>query len=165
MKVIFLDIDGVLNNDRTKERFEGYVFVSDDKILLLKELIDQTGAKIVLSSTWRRGWFCKEHVSEPTSADLQDIRLFEALVSKLKEFDIELMDYTEDFGFRGEEIDLWLKQWRGEPIESYVILDDMGGAEMRPHSRYLVQTGFWDGILPKHVQKAVKFFNKIEERI
>lgn len=162
MKVIFLDIDGVLNNDRTKERFEGYVFVSDDKVLLLKEIIDQTGAKIVLSSTWRRGWECKERVAEPSSSDLQDIRLFDALVNKLKEYDIELLSYTEDFGRRGEEITLWLKNWTGEPVESYAILDDMEGAEMRPHTSYLVQTGFWGGLMPKHVQKAIKLLNDEE---
>ncbi len=159
MKVIFLDIDGVLNTDRTQEQCEGYTFVEDGKVLLLKELIDQTGAKIVLSSTWRRGWECKERIAEPTSSDLQDIRLFEALVDKLKEYDIELLSYTEDFGRRGEEIDLWLKQWNGEPVETYVILDDMGGAEMRPHSRYLTQTSFWEGLLPKHIQKAIGILN------
>ena len=160
MKVIFLDIDGVLNNDHTKERFEGYVFVSDDKILLLKEIVDKTKAKIVLSSTWRRGWYCKEHIEKPTSSHLQDIRLFDALVDKLKTFQIELLDYTEEFGRRGDEIDLWLKQWHGEPIESFVILDDMSGADLQPHSRYLIQTEFWDGLMPNHVEKAIKILNE-----
>ena len=32
MKVIFLDIDGVLNNMNTRETFEDFIFVSDDKI-------------------------------------------------------------------------------------------------------------------------------------
>lgn len=110
----------------------------------------------MLSSTWRRGWECKEHVAEPTPSDMQDIHLFDALVEKLKEYDIKLMSYTEDFGLRGEEIDKWLSDWQGEPIERFVILDDMGGAEMRPHSSWLVQTGFREGLMPKHVQKAIK---------
>ena len=117
----------------------------------------------MLSSTWRRGWECKEHVAEPTPSDLQDIRLFDALVDKLKEYNIELMSYTEDFGLRGEEIDKWLSEWQGEPIESFIILDDMGGAEMRPHSLYLVQTGFREGLQPKHVQKAIKLLNEWDE--
>ena len=58
---------------------------------------------------------------------------------------IELISYTEDFGSRGEEIDKWLSDWQGEEVESFVILDDMSGAELRPHSFYLVQTGFWMG--------------------
>lgn len=161
MKIIFLDIDGVLNNDHTKERFENLVFVSDDKILLLKELIDKTSAQIVLSSTWRRGWECKERIQEPTSSDLADIRLFDALADKLREYDIELLSYTKDFSScRGEEIDLWLREWSGEPIEAYMILDDMDGTELRPHSQYLVQTGFWDGLMPNHISKAIKILNR-----
>lgn len=156
MKVLFLVIDGVLNNDFTREVCEGFTFVEDGKALLLKELIDQTGAKVVPLSTWRRGWECKERVQEPTPSDWIDIRLFDALDEKLQEHGIELLSYTEDFGRRSEEIDLWLRQWTGEPIESVVILDDMGGAEMRPHARYLVQTDFRDGLLPKHVQKAAE---------
>lgn len=159
MKVILLDIDGVLNKDSTKERFEGLIFLEDEKIQLLKELIDQTGAEVVLSSTWRRGWYLKEHMPNLNESDLADIRLFEALENKLAEHGITLLSYTDDFGLRGEEIDAWLKQWQGEPIDAYVILDDMDGREMRPHSRYLVQTSFWDGLLPKHVKKAVKILN------
>lgn len=45
MKVIFLDIDGVLNNDRTKEVVAGYTFVDEDKIVLLKEILDQTARR------------------------------------------------------------------------------------------------------------------------
>ena len=161
MKVIFLDIDGVLNTYYTKETIEQYTFVSEDKILLLKELIDKTDAKIVLSSTWRRGWLCKE-CDDPemlTSGDLQDVRLFNALQAKLAEYDIHMLGYTDDFGLRGEEIDLWLKQWDGEPIESFVILDDMSGAELRPHSRYLIQTSMSEGLNEKHVARAIKILN------
>ncbi|MBQ7969074.1 MAG: hypothetical protein IJ292_04560 [Clostridia bacterium] len=159
MKVIFLDVDGVLNSLDTKERIEGYIFVSDDKIELLKEIVDQTGAKVVLSSTWRRGWYCKEHIDHPNESDRQDIRMFDALCEKLHEFNIGLLDYTDDFGLRGQEIDAWLNNWTGEPIESYVILDDMSGRDIRPHSRFLVQTSLGGGINKKHVQRAIEILN------
>ena len=159
MKVIFLDIDGTLNNDSTKDRFEGMIFLEDQKLRLLKELINETGAQVVLSSTWRRGWYCKDNGLMQDSFDLADIRLFEALQAKLAEHGIGLLGYTDDFGLRGEEIDAWLKQWKGEPIEAYVILDDMDGREMHPHEDHLVQTAFWDGLLPEHVQKAAAILN------
>lgn len=159
MKLIFLDVDGVLNSLSTKAEIEGYTFVSDELIALLKQIVDATDAKIVLSSTWRRGWYCKEHVANPDSQDLQDIRMFDALNAKLHAFGIELMSYTDDFGRRGQEIDAWLRAWNGEPIESYVILDDMGGAEMRPHSRYLVQTSIGGGMNEKHAARAIKLLN------
>lgn len=165
MKVIFLDIDGTLNNDSTKERFEGLIFLEDEKIQLLKELIGQTGAKIVLTSTWRRGWYLKDHMPNLNESDLADIRLFEALEKKLAEHGITLLSYTDDFGLRGEEIDAWLKQWQGESIESYVILDDMDDKEMCPHAQHLVQTTFWDGLLPEDVQKAVLILNACDSVI
>ena len=49
MKVIFLDIDGVLNTNSDKE-------ISNDKLKLLSELVSKTGADVVLSSSWRNWW-------------------------------------------------------------------------------------------------------------
>ena len=41
MKVIFLDIDGVLNTNSDRE-------ISNDKLKLLSELVSKTGADVVL---------------------------------------------------------------------------------------------------------------------
>lgn len=49
MKVIFLDIDGVLNTNSDRE-------ILNDKVKLLSELVSKTGADVVLSSSWRYGW-------------------------------------------------------------------------------------------------------------
>ena len=49
MKIIFLDIDGVLNTNLNKE-------ISNDKLKLLSELVSKTGADVVLSSSWRNWW-------------------------------------------------------------------------------------------------------------
>lgn len=156
MKVIFLDVDGVLNHDHTKETIEGFPFVSDEQLQLLKELVDCTGAKLVLSSTWRRGWYCKDYISEPDASDRQDIRLFEALCKKLNEYGLDLLDYTDDFGPRGKEIKDWLTKWSGEAIESFIILDDMDELEMAPYGDRLVQTSFCEGLQETHIQKAIK---------
>ncbi len=152
MKVIFLDIDGVLNCDYCKTKIDGYFFVMDDKIELLREIIEQTDAKIVLISTWRRGWFDLERGIES-----RDQRHFVALRDKLQEFGIELMSYTpfRQHG-RGLEIEAWFEMWTGEAVERYVILDDMDGKFLRPHSRWLVRTSFAKGLTQKHVRLAVK---------
>jgi hypothetical protein len=58
MKVIFLDIDGVLNTHKTTRRLDccnEFTFVDTRKVLRLREIIERTGAKLVLSSTWRFG--------------------------------------------------------------------------------------------------------------
>lgn len=59
MKIIFLDIDGVLNSevyyrivDRSKKDWSRF----DPKAVeLIKKLLNEFSAKIVISSTWRFG--------------------------------------------------------------------------------------------------------------
>ena len=56
LKIIFLDVDGVLNSNITRRRTtDGFIFVSGRHIKNLKRIIDATGAKVVLSSSWRMG--------------------------------------------------------------------------------------------------------------
>ena len=53
MKVIFLDIDGVLNSNSTSNPRK-FPYVIDDMLLArFRELVRKTGATVVLSSTWR----------------------------------------------------------------------------------------------------------------
>mgnify|MGYP003509103315 FL=1 len=155
MKVIFLDIDGVLNNTSTEETFEDYYFVEDEKVELLKQLVTRTNAKLVLSSTWREGWYARERIENPSKSFQSAIRLFEALEKKLSEYDLELLSYTEDFGTRGEEIDLWLKNWKGEQVESFIILDDMYPEDLKLHTERLVQTSESLGLTQEDVEKAI----------
>ena len=68
MKVIFLDIEGVLNTKETYERIrrqKGYSVMLDTEIdefrlEYLKKIIDETDAKIILSSSFRY-FFTKEN--------------------------------------------------------------------------------------------------------
>ncbi len=163
MKIIFLDVDYVLNYEFSKTRIDGYLFVEDSKIELLKQLIEHTEGKIVLSSTWRFGWvYMDAPVPENDAYRQREIRHFIALRDKLQEFGLELLDRTpvsaEDD--RGKEIDEWLRKWDGEPIESFVILDDMNGKYLRPHSNRLIRTSARKGLEQKHVDLAVKILNK-----
>jgi hypothetical protein len=53
MKVIFLDIDGVLNCEKTPNPRK-LPYIVDKKLLArLKKLLARTNAKVVLSSSWR----------------------------------------------------------------------------------------------------------------
>ena len=70
MKFIFLDIDGVLNHnlwykqDSHVKRYEemGYpkCDIDPDKLKLLDELVSETEAQIVISSTWRNNYTIEE---------------------------------------------------------------------------------------------------------
>lgn len=147
MKVIFLDVDGVLNFEGCKEKINGVYFVNDNRIKLLKEIVERTNAKLVLSSDWRYWW------DEPDES-------FEGLVKKLEENGMELFSKTPitKHGYRGAEIHQWLNEWNGEEIESFVILDD--GNDMKPYMDKLVQTSYNHGLRRKNVEKAVKLLSQ-----
>ena len=61
-KVIFLDIDGVLNNFKTPcdvivEHHDLIQGVDTRKVKRLAKIVEATGASIILSSDWRYGWY------------------------------------------------------------------------------------------------------------
>lgn len=154
MKVIFLDIDGVLNYADCKKRAYGFYFVDDEKIKLLKELVDKTGAKIVLSSTWRLERFPDCRDTAPRS-----YKLYHKLVRKLKEYDLQIFSHTPILPkrYRGREIEQWINDWQGELIESFIILDD--NDDMNPYMDRLVQTSWFTGLTQEDVDEAVQKLN------
>src|SRR3954466_5115815 len=103
MKVIFLDIDGVLNC-KTTSNPRKFPYIVDPKLLKrLKRLLEQTGAKVVLSSTWRydpAGIFSAKHSGIP------------------------FVDVIPDMPKkpRRDEILAWLK--RHPNVKRFVVIDD-----------------------------------------
>ena len=61
-KIIFLDIDGVLNSVEYRKRIQctGRVEMDPQLLSLLADLVNKTGAKLVISSTWRIGGIDKD---------------------------------------------------------------------------------------------------------
>ena len=57
VKLLFLDIDGVLNCKATAYSPIGVRDIDNDKLLLLKRIIEATEAKILLISSWKEGWY------------------------------------------------------------------------------------------------------------
>ena len=52
VRIIFLDIDGVLNYGGCPDRAPSHCMgIANEKLLLLKQIVDATNAKIVLVST------------------------------------------------------------------------------------------------------------------
>ena len=155
MRFIFLDIDGVLNKVSTKERTpSGYIFVEDSKILLLKDLIDKTNAKVILSSTWRSGWNDLNN-----GLDTKDAKDFILLRNKLKEFGIELYDYTSCpiTSDRGSKIKEWIST-NFEDVNSILILDDE--SNIKPFNKFFIRTSFCDGLMEKHIKKSIEILLK-----
>lgn len=159
MKVIFLDVDGVLNFESCSERLNGFYFVEDSRIELLKQIVDATGAKIVLSSSWRSGWYDQDEGKETI-----DLDMYKGLIEKLNEHNLKLIDKTGYDLERGDEIQTWLNEWTEEPVEAFVIIDDLSGRHFHGIAEHLVQTSWKHGLQEKHVRKAIEILNTKERK-
>ena len=116
MNIIFLDIDGVLNWGGTEELApSGCIGVEDMMIRNLKKIVDDTNAKIVLTSTWKSEW------SKGADYKSED---FKYLESRLREFNITIFDKTNDhISNRGEGIKKYLHAH--SEITNWVVIDDI----------------------------------------
>ena len=155
MKVLFLDVDGVLNCMGCKVKTpSGFKFVEDIFIARVKRLVDETDCKVVLSSTWRHGFYDIQRGNKNT-VDAKDYML---LKNKLSEFEIEIFSHTPELKeyHRGSEILEWLYE-TAEEIDSFVILDD--DAAVYPLQENLVRTYFADGIQEEHVVRTIQILN------
>ncbi len=103
MKIIFLDMDGVLNSAYLKSN----KYIEKDKFELLQIIVRETGAKVVLSTSWR---------------EFPDWRAF--LTDFFGAVGIEVVGSTpvDPEGIRPNEIMSWLEAC--PDVESYVVLDD-----------------------------------------
>jgi HAD domain in Swiss Army Knife RNA repair proteins len=127
IKIIFLDFDGVLNHQAfyIKRHGEGksnenhpYSEFCPEAVENLNSLIEQTGAKLVISSTWRHG---------------KTVEYLEELLKKVG-FKGVVVGKTPVMRnasvFRGNEIHKWMsenKELIGKEVHeyrNYVILDD-----------------------------------------
>lgn len=153
IKVIFLDIDGVVNSYNTKERAPSRVVgVEQCLIARIKEIVDATGAKLVLSSTWREGWFYE---------DSRDPRDWHYLRDEFAKQGLYFIDHTplERSRHRGTEIKMWLESVEYD-IDSYVIIDDEMYDIWEMHEGHMVKTSFNDGIQPGAVKMAIDILAK-----
>ena len=146
VNIIFLDVDGVLNNiETTTTTKSGWTFVDDFLVERLRTIVELTGAKVVLSSSWRYGMYS-------SGTDRQD---YLELVDKLRDFDIHVIDVTPVLsdGDREEEIKWWLKRyWSG--FGNYVILDDINYfIDLQTN---FVQTSPETGLTLGNVERAIK---------
>ena len=80
MKLIFLDVDGVLNCAASFTRRGNPFPIDDNKVDLLAQIVEATGAELVLSSTWREDFNSKmdiidKHCGAP-EIEKQTLRIF-----------------------------------------------------------------------------------------
>ena len=176
MKVLFLDIDGVLNSenwfayriycvknnmvnilmnfvDTDDRNIKHKLTMLDDRAIAnLNRIIEETGCKVVLSSSWR--------------SSIESENIFTQNLLKLKGFKYEFYDVTprlwfSDFSIRrGEEIKFWLdKESEKHEIESFVILDD--DSDMLPEQmNNFIHVDGQVGLIDRDVLTAIEILNK-----
>ena len=152
MRCVFLDIDGVVNCWSTKERAPSKVIGVEQRLIAhIKEIVDATGAKLVLSSTWRKDW----------AFNLLNGVDWEYLRDEFAKQDLYFLDYTPSRkdSHRGEEIKEWLESTEYD-VKSYVIIDDEMFDIRDLHKGHMVQTSFNSGIEPGAVKMAIDILAK-----
>jgi methionine--tRNA ligase beta chain len=119
MKAIFLDIDGVLNVDyKDRDQF-GHIF-RDEYVQNLAEIVQKTGAKLVISSTWKdKGIERMLNLWKERNLPGEIIDITPDCVEVCEATNIVYYDQVK----RGHEIKLWLD--RHPEVTTYVILDDI----------------------------------------
>ena len=147
MKVIFLDIDGVLNDKYCRAR--------------VREIVRQTDARLVLISSWKKYWK-REETTDPDML---------YLMRKLKRFGLSIYDKTEEsfWANRGEGIHVWLSA--NEDVTAWVVLDDETFPDYEKYGidKHLVKTKFFyekdAGLQEEHAEQAIAILNSCETEI
>jgi len=147
MNILFLDVDGVLNNDNCwlRKDVNDIVFIkgfrneafSKTALESLQQILEKFNCKIVVSSSWRH-----------YDSDLK------TLGKALESIGHEIFDITPDFRVysnnercRGHEIEDWI--CRHPEVENFVILDD--DRDIGPVMKHLLKTKTSLGLQPHHV--------------
>ena len=133
-KIIFLDIDGVMNSVTTRpQHSRGLVdFLDPRNVSVLNAIVEATGAVVVVSSTWRLS---------TTFAALKASFAAAGCVA-------EILDVTPDIDGRQRvlEVAAWLER-QATPPSRFVVLDD--DHDMPAFPDKLVRTSKQHGLSPR----------------
>ena len=156
-RIVFLDVDGVLNTPDSKSRCGGCIGIDNDKLKLLKEIVDVTKAVIVLVSTWKEYWepLPQRKYLQDEFADYLDKKFKDA---GLKVTDKTLNGWDGDWYSRGEGI---LDYIQIHKPKSFVILDDIqydyDGCGLTDN---LIKTNANVGLTSEQVQQAIEILKR-----
>ena len=147
MKVIFVDVDGVLNSDGFIDSVKGSQDIDIKTIRLLKSAVNETGAKIVMDTSFR---YTKSFLK------VQEMLLQNGIL-----FDKTPFIDNE----RGKEIKQYLAEHKD--IEEYILLDDVifpdFDDELLKHLIKMDDTnsrGIGKGLQEKDVEEIIRRFGR-----
>lgn len=104
--IIFLDIDGVLN------QLQPNYYLDNNCIKILAEIKEKLQAEIVLTSSWRLGF---THSYDRCTPQIQN------LINRFRQYGIKIKSRTRQLGDRTTEIKTYIHE---NEVDNYIILDD-----------------------------------------
>ncbi len=139
MKVLMLDVDGVLNNFKERNFGENFSSAACANLnSLLKKVPD---LKIVISSAWR----------------MWGLEYMKEVLKKNGIDESRVIDVTgNEDGIRGYQIQCWLN--RNPGVTNMVIIDDE--SDMGDLTNKLAKTSSFIGLTSKEVDQAVEILKK-----
>jgi hypothetical protein len=166
MRIVFLDMDGVLNSvaffDSNPKLDPDTATVPDggsdqwwtrmvnpEQVKLLNVILAETGAKVVLSSSWRY------HVDPEWMQRILEAQGFVGEVIARTPRQKDSGETIMVAQTRGHEIERWMVENKHLEIESFVILDDMGPGAFAHMAPYLVRTSWANGLQEHHIKAAI----------
>ena len=164
-KWIFLDIDGVLNWERSLSHYKWYLGIDTKRLRLLTHIVEETGAEIVLISTWGRDFVVSAYKQEDGS---QAKYLSNKLRSQgLKVYDkINFSHYYHKYD-RPRAIASYLELHKPD---TYVIIDDewFPGYDRPEIEEHLIcccdnfrNMDEYSGLTPYLAEKAIEILNGV----
>ena len=152
MKIIFLDFDGVLNSDRYVRDCGNYgVALDGEKMKLLKKIVDSTGARIVLTTSWKEHWDKDESKCDYSGKTINSI---------FARYGLEIYDKTPVIKpDREDEIRKWLEEH--PETENFVVLDDMRLVADFLAGHFVKTCAFRDALEEKDADEAIAILGRI----
>lgn len=156
MKVIFLDFDGVITTLESKWELD------PKKMKLIKRICNKTGAKIVISSSWRR-WTLEDTIKDITDTSRWGVPVPFTPIKKVIGVTSRVYAFKNDdvqhhcIVPRGVEIKMYLDEHTD--IDKYVILDDDADMLLE-QAPYFIRTDAIEGISELDAEKAITILNE-----
>ena len=168
MKLIFLDVDGVLNSTKWYDKLhkENKPTISSEMELMPKamkyigKLVEKTGAKVVLSSTWRMsGKNSRHYINLTNQLRKYGVEIVGCTPVLWKSRGMEIQRFIESFDNKNMKFDFAKNKYiNKDPVDSIVIIDDDN--DMLHLTRFLVQTRFKYGFTFFNYLKALRILRK-----
>ena len=161
MKVLFLDVDDVLNHHETTDVIlcpdgtpswipgrnpkVAWLGLDEHRLEFIRNIVKKTKCKIVLSTSWRGDDVAEAYLRK---------RLGEETAS-------QIIGATPDFKgrkSRAEEIDHWLSE--KNDVTKFVVLDDTEWDDLERFGRSFVQTTTYVGMDEEHMSRIIEILRE-----